>query len=398
MATPRVSNGLRGDRREVAHAGGRAESPRRVSALELFFDLVFVFAITQVTGLMSADASWGGVARGLLVLGAIWWAWGAYSWLTNTIDPDSWIGRLAVFAAMTAMLVVALAIPEVFGSDAVLFACAYIIVRVLHILVYAEGSADVSVQAAIRALAPTSISAPALLIAAGFLDGAWQLALWCVALAIDYSGPYLRGVAGLSVAASHFAERYGLILIIALGESIVAIGVGAAGLELGVGEVAAATAGLVLAGGLWWVYFDATAGLAERKLHEAAGAGRARLARDAYSYLHLPMIAGIVLIALAIKKTLARVDDPLETVSAVALCGGAAVYLLAQSGFRLRVLRALSLERLGAALASLALIPFAASAPALVGLATVAGLLATLVAYETIRFRDERSRLRAAGS
>jgi low temperature requirement protein LtrA len=366
---------------------------RRVRPLELFFDLVFVFAITQVTGLMSADPTWPGLGRGLLVLGAIWWAWGSYSWLTNTIDPDAPVGRLSVLAAMTAMLIVALAVPEAFGSDALLFACAYFVVRALHIVVYAYAAEEVTVQAAARALAPTSIAAPALLVGAGFLDGAAQAVVWCVALAIDYSGPYLRGVEGLTVSPSHFAERYGLIVIIALGESIVAIGVGVAGRELGAGEIAAATGGLAVAAAMWWTYFDVVAVVAERRLSEASGHARARLARDSYSYLHLPLIAGVVLVALAIKKTLEHVGEPLEEAPAVALCAGVALYLLALVAFRLRVARTLNVERLVAAAVSLALLPLALSTAALAALAAVAALLAALVAFEAIRFRAERATL-----
>jgi low temperature requirement protein LtrA len=360
---------------------------RRVKPLELFFDLVFVFAITQVTGLMSADPTWGGVGRGLLALSAVWWAWGAYSWLTTTIDPDAAVAKLSLFAAMTAMLIVALATPQAFGSDAVLFACAYFVVRALHIVVYASASEEVSVQAAVRALAPTSITAPVLLIAAGFLDGPAQIALWCVALAIDYAGPYVRGVEGLVVSPLHFAERYGLIVIIALGESIIAVGVGAAGLELGAGEIAAAAAGLAIAGAMWWAYFDLVAPLAERRLGEAVGHARARLARDAYSYLHLPMIAGIVLVALAIKTTLAHVDEPLAAVPAVALCAGVSLYLLARTAFRLRVVGTLETERIVAAVAAAALIPLAVAVPALVAVAAVAALLALLVSHEAVGFR-----------
>ena len=368
---------------------------RRVRPLELFFDLVFVFAITQVTGLMSSDPTWEGLGRGLLVLAAIWWAWGSYSWLTNTIDPDLPVGRLSVLAAMAAMLIVALAVPEAFGSDALLFAGAYLLVRALHIVVYASAADEVSVRATMRALAPTSIAAPALLVGAGFLDGAAQAAVWCLALAIDYSGPYVRGVEGLTVSPAHFAERYGLIVIIALGESIVAIGVGVAGLELGAGEIAAATAGLAVAGAMWWTYFDVVSAVAEQRLGEAAGPARARLARDSYSYLHLPLIAGVVLVALAIKKTLEHVGEPLEEAPAFALCAGVALYLLALAGFRLRVARTINVERLAAAGLALALLPVTLLVPSLVALASLAALLAALVAYEAVRFREERGSLRA---
>jgi low temperature requirement protein LtrA len=331
----------------------------------------------------------------MLALGAIWWVWGAYGWLANTIDPDARLGRLVVFTAMAAMLIVALATPDAFGSTGVLFGVAYLAVRVLHILAYAYGSADVNVRDAVLALAPTAISAPALLVVAAFLDGAAQIALWCLALAIDYSGPYLRGVAGLTVSPSHFAERYGLIVIIALGESIVAIGAGTTNLVFGAGEVVAAVLGLTIAGALWWAYFDIVALAAERKLREARGAARARLARDAYSYLHLPMIAGIVLLAVGIKVTLAHVSLPLGAVPAVALCGGVALFLLAHGGFKLRTMGSITLHRLVAAVACAGLIPFALSADALYAVAAVAAVMVVLISFEMIRFRDVRARIRA---
>ncbi|MGH2801395.1 MAG: low temperature requirement protein A, partial [Thermoleophilaceae bacterium] len=190
-------------------------------------------------------------------------------------------------------------------------------------------------------------------------------------------------------------ERYGLIVIIALGESIVAIGVGAAGLELRAGEIAAATAGLAVAGAMWWTYFDVVSVVAERRLGEAAGPARARLARDSYSYLHLPLIAGVVLVALAIKKTLEHVGEPLEEAPAIALCAGVALYLLALVGFRLRVARTINVERLAAAGLALALLPVTLVAPSLVALSSLAALLAALVAYEAVRFREERGSLRA---
>ena len=201
---------------------------------------------------MAADPTWGGLLRGLLVPAALWWAWAAYAWLTNTIDAERTSAPLAMFAAMGAMLIAALATPEAFGADGVLFGCAYSVVRAMHIVLYAEGSPDVNVRQAAIGLAPTSTIAPAVLILAGFLDGPVQLALWAVALAIDFSGPYVRGVGGFTVSPSHFVERFGLIVIIALGESIVAIGLGASGLELGPGLVAGAVLGLAVAASAWW--------------------------------------------------------------------------------------------------------------------------------------------------
>jgi low temperature requirement protein LtrA len=232
-----------------------------------------------------------------------------------------------------------------------------------------------------------------LLIVAGFLDGLAQGALWALALALDYGAPLVRGVAGFRVQAGHFVERHGLIIIIALGESIVAIG--AAGLKLDPGVILAAFFGIVLSAALWWAYFDYVVRAAERRLTSAQGHERARLARDSYSYLHLLMVAGIVFIALGTKKTLAHVGDPLEVIPAVALCGGAALYLLGHNAFRLRDVGSVSVPRLVVAVASCALIPVATSATALVTLAILAVLLAALAAFETVHSREFRDRMRA---
>ncbi len=375
---------------------GEEDADHPVTSLELFFDLVFVFAITQVTGYMSDDPTWTGVGEGLLILAALWWAWGAYAWLTNEIDPDEGSARLAMFGAMAAMFVAALAVPQAFGSDAVLFGLAYFAVRAMHIVLFAEATPNVDVRQATFRLARTAIPGPALLIVAGFLDGPAQIALWLVALTIDYSGPYVFGVRGFSISAGHFAERYGLIVIIALGESIVAIGIGASGIELDPAVVLAAILGLVLACALWWAYFDIVAHVARKKLMEAHGHERARLARDSYSYLHLPMFAGIVLAALGAKKVIAHVNDPLDTVPAFALCGGVAIYLLSHDAIRYRSVRSVNPRRCLAAAACAALIPAATRVDGIVALALVAAVCTALIAYETLRLRDARARIRTA--
>jgi low temperature requirement protein LtrA len=313
---------------EVAFARIAAPQPitdKRVEPLELFFDLVFVFALTQVTARMADDLSWGGLLRGLLVLAAIWWAWAAYAWLTNEVDGSRDGVRLAIVGAMVAMLIASLAIPGAFEDDALLFAVAYLGVRWMHIALFAAGSDSVDVRQAARALAPVGTLAPALLLVASAFDGAAQIAVWIAALLFDYVGGALRGIEGWRLSPGHFAERHGLIVIIALGESIVAIGVGAAGIELHAGELAAATLGVVVSASLWWVYFDAALGRVEERLHALHGRARNVTARDGFSFLHLPLIAGIVLLALGVKKTLEHVDEPLADVAAVALCGGVAL-------------------------------------------------------------------------
>lgn len=288
-----------------------------------------------------------------------------------------------MLAAMTAMLVAALAIPGAFEGDALLFGCAYLLVRVLHIALFAVGSDDVDVRQATRALAPTALLAPVLVVGASALDGPAQLGLWALALAIDFVGGGLRGIEGWRLSPGHFAERHGLIIIIALGESIVAIGVGASELELTTQVVLAATLGMIVAAALWWTYFDDTGTRVEQHLHNLRGRARNTTARDAYSFLHLPMVAGIVLLALGVKKTLGDVGEPLELVPAVALCGGTGLYLASQVAFRRRCAERGYGQRLIAAGACAALTPLATEASGSVALGALAVVCAALVAYET---------------
>jgi low temperature requirement protein LtrA len=371
-----------------------ASGEERVTPLELFFDLIFVFAITQVTGLISNDPTWHGLARGLLVLGVLWWAWAAYAWLTNTINPEEGAVRLVMFGAMAAMLIASLAVPDAFGDDALLFAFAYALVRVAHLGLYAlAGRGDRDLLAAIGRIAVGSAVGISLLFAAAALDGAAQTALWALALGADLLGVYIGGGRGWRLSPGHFAERHGLIIIIALGESIVAVGLGATDV-IGPGVVTAAVLGLVVAAALWWLYFDVVSLVAERRLKEETGKAQLVMARDSYSYLHLPMVAGIILVAVAMKKTLAHVGDPLELVPAVTLCGGVALYLVAHILFRLRNVHSLNRQRLVVAGLLLALLPLAVEVPALATLAIVAGVLTALIAYEALRFAAARDRVR----
>jgi low temperature requirement protein LtrA len=370
---------------------------KRVAPLELFFDLVFVFALTQVTKMMAANPTWTGVGEGMLVLAALWWAWGAYAWLTNYIAAEEDRERLLVFAVMGAFLVAALAVPEAFDDDALLFAVAYAVARWLHIFIFAEANDDVDAAGAIRRLARTALPAPALLIVAAFLDGTAQTLVWIVALALDFGGPFVFGVRGFRVSPGHFAERFSLIVIIALGESIVAVGTGIQG-ELDAGVVAGALLGLVVACALWWAYFDVVALVSERHLHKAGGEHLLRIARDSYSYLHLPMIAGIILLALGVKKAIGHVEEPLDTVPAAALFGGIALYYAGHLGFRLRNVRSVNRPRLVAAIVCLCLIPLGTEVDALWALALAAAVTSAVIVYETIRWAEARSRVRQASA
>ncbi|MDX6398930.1 MAG: hypothetical protein QOJ43_2338 [Gaiellaceae bacterium] len=380
----------------TVQARARESDEERVTPLELFFDLIFVFAITQVTGLVVADPTWAGLAKGLLVLGVLWWAWAAYAWLTNTINPEEGAVRLAMFGAMGAMLTASLAVPDVFGDDALLFACAYAIVRIAHLVLYAvAGRGDPDLLGAIARLATGSVVGVSLLFVASGLDGKPQAGVWALALLVDLLGAYVGGGRGWRLAAGHFAERHGLIVIIALGESIVALGLGAPH-GLGAGVIAAALLGLAVAGSLWWAYFDVVAIVAERRLRDTTGNAQLAMARDSYSYLHLPMVAGIILFAVGVKKTLGDVSDPLKLIPAVALCGGVALYLIAHVLFRLRNVRTFNRHRSIVSLLLLALIPAAVELPALATLAAVAALCVGLIVYEAIRFAEARERVRHA--
>jgi low temperature requirement protein LtrA len=372
------------------------ETEYRATPLELFFDLVFVFAFTHVTGLMSANPTWEGLGQGMLVLALVWWAWGGYAWMTNALHRDDWLARLGLFSAMGAMLVAALAVPQAFGDDAVVFGLAYFAVRAIHIAVYAYGAEEDDVSGAILNLAPGLLVAPALIVVAGFLDGGAQAGLWVLALVIDYGTPYVRDVSGFRVSASHFAERFGLIIIIALGESIVAIGAGLEGDALTGAVIVAALAGISLAIAQWWTYFDVVVIIAERKLAEAEGIARNRLARDSWGVLHGLLIAGIILTALGVKKTIGDVDEPLKTVPAVALCCGVALYLLGHVAIRWRNVHSINRQRVLTALVALALIPFATEVDSLAALIVVAALMVALAAYETVIWRTRRPSIRAA--
>ncbi len=314
----------------------RRES-EQVSPLELFFDLVFVLALTQCTQLMSDHPTWTGLAQGVLILGLVWWSWVGYAWLTSVVDPEEDAVRIAIFVAMAGLLLVALCVPGAFGDLGVAFALSYAVVRVAHIWLFLIASRDEpSLRRSIWGFVGSTAIGVALLIVGATLEGTAQWLIWALALALDMGGPYLFGAEGWKLVPGHFAERHGLIVIIALGESIVAIGVGV-GETLSFGQGAAAVVGIGLAAAMWWMYFDVVALVAARRLERAAvGREQNEMARDSYSYLHFLMVAGIVLVALGVKKTLEHVDDPLKLVPAVALLGGLALYLLGHVAFRYR--------------------------------------------------------------
>jgi low temperature requirement protein LtrA len=367
----------------------------RVTPLELFFDLVFVLAITQCTALMSHHPTWSGLAQGLLVLGMLWWAWTGYSWLTSVIDPEEGAVRLVMFGAMAALLLVSLCVPEAFGGLALAFALIYGVVRYAQIALFMLASPeDDALRHSVLGLGASTAVAVTLLATASLFDGLAQGALWALALLLDMAGPYFFGAEGWKLVPGHFAERHGLIVIIALGESIVAIGVGASHtLTLGIGT--AAVLGVALTAAMWWIYFDIVAIVAGKRLADAeVGKAQNEMARDSYSYMHLVMVAGIVLVALGLKTTIGHTDEHLHAVPAFALLGGLAIYLFGHVAFRYRHVHTINRQRLLLGIVLVLLVPVATEVPALVPVAIANLLIWAMITYETRLYGEGRGKVR----
>jgi low temperature requirement protein LtrA len=382
----------------------------RVTPIELFFDLVFVFSLTQVTALMADDLTGWGIARGMLVLALLWWCWVGYAWLGSVVRADEGIGRVAMFGAMAAMLVLALSVPEAFDDrpgglgGPVVLASAYLAVRLLHLAIFwLLASEDSGLRQQLLRFMPSVLGSTALLLVASQLDGEVQTLTWVAVVVVDYAGTMLAGASGWRLnSAGLFAERHGLILIVALGESIVAIGVGVAALPISAPIVVASVLGLTIAGCIWWAYFDLVSLMAERVLRRAEGEERTRMARDAYSYLHLPMIAGVVLLALGLKKVLEYAGDEvhhdlseaLPALPLAAMYGGVALYLLANVAFKYRIVRSANVHRMVAGVLLLALIPVAAQMPVLAALGLLTAVMVGVIAFEAVRFSEIREQVR----
>jgi low temperature requirement protein LtrA len=372
------------------------EGEERVSPLELFLDLVFVFGFTQVTTVLSDNSTWSGLGHALLILVSLWWAWAAYAWLTNAVDPSEGLVWGTMMVAMAAMFVAALAVPEAFGRHGVVFGVGFFIVAVMQLALYALAArGDRDLLKAILRVAPSAVAGAALILAAGFVHGWAKPLLWAVALGIGLFGPLFVRLSGWRVHPAHFVERHGLIVIIAIGESLVAIGVGARGTGLGTGVIVAAVLGFAVAASFWLAYFDFFTIRAQQLLTDRSGTPRIALARDVYTYLHLPMVVGIVLFAFALKTTIAHVGDKLAAMPAVCLCGGPALYLFAYVALRVRISRHLGGGRFVAAIACAALVPVALTVPALVALSLVTAVWMALHAYELIWWREARAETRA---
>jgi low temperature requirement protein LtrA len=377
-----------------------AEKGQRATTLELFYDLVFVFAITQISHLLLEHLTWEGVGQSVVVLLAVWWSWNYTTWVTNELDPESIVVRLLLIGLMLGSLLMAVAIPDAFGDRALLFAGAYVAIQVGRhaFLAYAAAGPGTMERARAEAILIWFVAAGVLWIAGGLADGTARTLLWIGALLVDYSAPLVTfrlpgralGMQAWQVQVSHFAERFQLFIIIALGESIVITGATTSELDLDAARVTALAVAFVGSAALWWLYFDYVARIAERRLELAPN--RTMLARDAYTYLHVVMVAGVIVAAVGDELVIAHPSDELPAREVAAVVAGPAIYLLAHALFRLRMAGTISWKRLGGALACVAVGLVGTAMPALVLAVLVTGILIAVIAAEQIAATRRRAR------
>ncbi|MBD0322483.1 MAG: low temperature requirement protein A [Aldersonia sp.] len=398
---------------------GSVSTPRRVriralpgrasvSQLELYFDLVFVFALTQVTDLLDPTTAQN-VLRAVLVLGVLWWAWTGYAWLGNVVRPDEGILRVVMFTATAAAFILALTIPEAFDdipgelSGPVIFALGYFAIRSVHLgTFWLVSGEDPQLRRQLLRWIPSVLLGTALLLAASQTQGWAQIGLWVAALVGDYLGTWLSGQDWRLRSASHFAERHGLIIIVAIGESIVSIGIGVAQLPISWPIIVASLLGLTVSALLWWAYFDTAALEVEHELAHADEKRQIHLAQRCYTYAHLPMVVGIVMLSFGLKKVLNyagdesqhTLRDALYGVPLFCLYGGVAIYVLALVSSRWFATGSIGIVRLVLAAAILALVPLAPVLPAIAALGLLTTVLAGLIGYETWRYYDSREEIR----
>ncbi|GGK60861.1 low temperature requirement protein A [Nocardia camponoti] len=381
-----------------------------VTQIELFFDLVIVFAFTMVTDLAAHELTWLNMLRAFLVLGVMWWLWIAYSWLGNVVQADEGIVRLAMFAAMGFAFIAAIAIPEAFHdlpggwNGPLVFALAYLGIRLLHMVMFLVISADdPQLRGQVVRWAPISIGiGTSLLVAAAMTHGTLQILLWIAAIGGDALWTKFAGADWRINSAKHFAERYGLIVIIALGESIVSIGIGVAGQPVSWPITVGSMLGLAVSGLLWWAYFDVTALSVEHAFAQATGKRKIRIAQNSYTYWHFPMIVGVIALSLGLKKVLNyasdeshyQLTDALKGIPLYGLYGGPVLFLVAIIGSKHYATGQITTARVVAVVALLALIPVAAMLPALAALGLLCAVLAALTIWEVARYAAPRDEIR----
>ncbi len=353
----------------------------RVSNLELFFDLVFVFTITQLTSVLAAQPTPRGLLSIVLMLGVIWWMYGGYAWLTNAVPPTRPEARLLLMIGMGGFLVVALSIPRAFAGDGLAFGLGYLLITIVHATLFTRTTTRSAVRAVFR-IAPFNLASALLLLSGGAAGGVAEYVLWGLAFVLQAVTPFLSGIRGFRVRAAHFVERHGLVVIIVFGESVVAVGIGVAGQPVEPALAGVALLGLALTAGLWWLYFGGDEQRAERALAAAAPERRPFLALYAYGYAHVPILLGIVILAAGVKRSVGHAFEPLSLQQALALGGGVAVYLVGDALFRRSLRLGPSWFRTGAAVVALAAVPIGIYAGAVALLAFLVALLTATIQME----------------
>jgi low temperature requirement protein LtrA len=363
----------------VSETGARAE---RVTTLELFFDLVFVFTITQLSAYLARELTWGGLLRVAIMLGVVWWMYGGYAWLTNAVSTERAVHRALLLGGMCGYLLLALAIPDAFSGGGLAFGIGYLVVNAVHTWLFVYGSSD-DIAKAFMNVAPFNAATAAMVLAGGALGGTAQVVLWALVL-LEWIVPHLSGIEGFEIAPAHFVERHGLVIIVAIGESVVAIGIGAAGIPVDVGLALVAVLGLLLSAGLWWTYFGGDDEAAERALRALPVRDRPLAALDAFGLAHLALLLGIVALAVGLKKATGHAYDPLHDGPALALAGGAALFLAGDVAFRWRLRLGRSWARAAAAVIAPATIPLGTEVAAVAQIAALTLVVALAAAPQNL--------------
>jgi len=351
----------------------------RVSTLELFFDLVFVLTITQLTAVLVDRGGAAAVAQVVVMFAVIWWMYDGYAWLTNAIATEHFRHRLLLIGGMGAFLLVALAVPQAFERKGLAFGIAYLAVVALHAAMYVRGTSLSEVRAILR-LAPFNLAAAGLILVGGAFGGDLQWALWALAALLLWVTPWFTSTEGFVIAPEHFVERHGLVVIVALGESIVVIGA-AASLELDAGLVLIVLLALALTASLWWLYFSDEDSV-ERAMQSAPSERRPRLALTAFGYWHYGLLLGVVALAAGLKKAVGHAYDPLSSLIAVELAVGVALFVACEVGFRRTLEIGRSGIRAGAAALALATIPLGTELAAAAQVGALAAIVAAALAAE----------------
>lgn len=357
------------------------EEVQGVSTLELFFDLVFVFTITQLTGVLSDEPTWTGFLQVSLMLGIIFWMYGGFAWLTNSVAVDRLLRRLTLLGGMAGFLLIALAVPQAFTGAGATFGLAYLVVVIVHFSMFTRSS-RLTVAQAMVGLIPYNLAGALLVVAGGVLGGDAQYALWAAAFALMWISPRLTDDSGFEIRPRHFVERHGLVVIVAIGESIIAVGIGAAGLPVDLDLIAAALLGLALSAGLWWSYFGSDEGLAEKRMESAPMRERPRLAIEAFGYWHFFMLLGILAIAAALKETTGQPFDELKEAKALALGGGVGIFLIGEALFRRTLSMGAERGRAVAAALAVATVPIGIHISGAAQLVTLVILIVLMLAAE----------------